>query len=297
MGRIVKAGVVGVDSGQIMISDPCYLDSEWDRDQDVVCIPPEVWKDRKTGKTYAYGGFNNIPEEMKVDVLFDNWQEPLKDYDGKTPNDVKENWERVEVPEEHSLKGKFSYAGACHTTGDDGYGQLNYNLGHPGAGVVSNTLIGDGCYPVFARLDDDGRVEGLAVDFRVADYDGELEHSDIASILADPGAVDSKGIPRATKQIMKALLEHQQAGSIWPAIRRIKEGIDMLEPMVEDMKQPLEGVEELQRETVAAAEATIAAFHEFESKMIQLSDGLAEEGGVRSMSDLKPLNEDETTDE
>jgi len=26
-----KIGVVGVDSGQVVICDPCYIDSEWDR--------------------------------------------------------------------------------------------------------------------------------------------------------------------------------------------------------------------------------------------------------------------------
>jgi len=28
----VKMGVVGVDSGQLMIMDPCYVDSEWKKD-------------------------------------------------------------------------------------------------------------------------------------------------------------------------------------------------------------------------------------------------------------------------
>jgi len=29
-----KIGVVGVDSGQLLISDPCYIDSEWEKEED-----------------------------------------------------------------------------------------------------------------------------------------------------------------------------------------------------------------------------------------------------------------------
>jgi len=29
----IKLGVVGVDSGQLMITDPCYIDSEWEQEE------------------------------------------------------------------------------------------------------------------------------------------------------------------------------------------------------------------------------------------------------------------------
>ena len=32
--EIVELGVVGVDSGQLLICDPCYIDSEW-KDEDL----------------------------------------------------------------------------------------------------------------------------------------------------------------------------------------------------------------------------------------------------------------------
>lgn len=32
--RIVRLGEVGVDSGQLMICDPCYIDSEWKQQEE-----------------------------------------------------------------------------------------------------------------------------------------------------------------------------------------------------------------------------------------------------------------------
>jgi len=49
--------------------------------------------------------------------------------------------------------------------------QYNYNLGHPGLGVLVSTGWGDGVYPVFAEIED-GRVKRVTVDF---DYEGDPE--------------------------------------------------------------------------------------------------------------------------
>ena len=43
--------------------------------------------------------------------------------------------------------------------------QLNYDLGHPGLGVVVSTGYGDGVYPVFAEFNDEGRVARVCVEF------------------------------------------------------------------------------------------------------------------------------------
>ena len=40
-------GVVGVDSGQLLIADPCYIDSEWKRGIDF---------DKGKDKEFSYGG-------------------------------------------------------------------------------------------------------------------------------------------------------------------------------------------------------------------------------------------------
>jgi len=45
--KIMLLGQVGVDSGQIVISDPCYIDSEWKKD---------VEYDQGKKGEYSYGG-------------------------------------------------------------------------------------------------------------------------------------------------------------------------------------------------------------------------------------------------
>lgn len=43
--------------------------------------------------------------------------------------------------------------------------QYNYDLGHPGLGVVVSTGYGDGTYPVYAEFNDEGRCVKVWVDF------------------------------------------------------------------------------------------------------------------------------------
>ncbi len=43
--------------------------------------------------------------------------------------------------------------------------QFNYDLGHPGLGVVVSTGYGDGVYPVYAEFNEDGRVAKVCVEF------------------------------------------------------------------------------------------------------------------------------------
>jgi hypothetical protein len=45
------------------------------------------------------------------------------------------------------------------------YKQFNYDLGHPGLGVVVSTGYGDGVYPVYAEFTSEGRVVKVWVDF------------------------------------------------------------------------------------------------------------------------------------
>jgi hypothetical protein len=43
--------------------------------------------------------------------------------------------------------------------------QFNYDLGHPGLGVVVSTGYGDGVYPVYAEFNDEGRIVAVTVEF------------------------------------------------------------------------------------------------------------------------------------
>lgn len=182
--KLVKVGVVGVDSGQVIICDPCYIESEWRKaDKDESVVPPRIYRDKQTGRTYCCR-FDNIGVNA-VDVVFDNFECQLADYKGKTPNQCNAEglWERVPQDPKSDKSGEFSYPGVCHTTlGPKQFGQLRYIHGHAGAGVASSTNLGDGCYPVFAELDSEGRPKRLIIDFQVNDYNNDMDAEEYAEI-------------------------------------------------------------------------------------------------------------------
>lgn len=142
--RRVKLGIVGVDSGQLIIADPCYIDSEWEKNDEFKDI--RRYKDSILNREFEYG------------KDFAHFEVVIPECEGKTPNILIQEgrWEEVEVPEKIAKKGKFSYAGCCETTiGHPNHGgQLDYKLGHPGAGVVFSSGFGDGTYEVWAIIDD-----------------------------------------------------------------------------------------------------------------------------------------------
>jgi hypothetical protein len=96
--NLIQAGSFGVDSGQAMVGDPCYLDN-WDTNKN------EQWST-----------------------------------DGK--------------------EGQYSYHGASATTIANSYGELGN-----GSAVVFSTGYGDGVYPVYVQMNEDGRVSKVVIDF------------------------------------------------------------------------------------------------------------------------------------
>lgn len=56
--------------------------------------------------------------------------------------------------------GEYGYLGACGVTLKEGYGELGM-----ANAVVFNTGYGDGLYPVYAELNDEGRVARVVIEF------------------------------------------------------------------------------------------------------------------------------------
>ena len=56
--------------------------------------------------------------------------------------------------------GQYGYLGACGVTLKEGYGELGN-----GRAVAFSTGYGDGLYPVYAELNEDGRVAKIIVEF------------------------------------------------------------------------------------------------------------------------------------
>lgn len=133
--RKVLIGYVGVDSGQLMVVDPCYV-SDFDHDSEL------------------------------------GWNMPK---DGNVNKDC--------VP-----TAAFSYSGACNATiSEAGHGILVFGKKDPaefdpepcvpeeGAAAVTETLYGDGTYPVYALYKDgEKRPRAILVDMGFSDS-GELE--------------------------------------------------------------------------------------------------------------------------
>lgn len=134
--EIEEMGMVAVDSGQLMITDPCYIDSEWQNDKLELL---RLYKDKSSGEIYQFGKH------------FNHYGEAIDGYD-KSVNELLKEGRFEELEIDYSSKITFSYAGACYSTlSDKGYGELPFKLGHTGAGIAVRTVLGDGMYPVYAE--------------------------------------------------------------------------------------------------------------------------------------------------
>ena len=145
----ILIGQVGVDSGQLLMCDPCYIDSEWSK-EDFTDI--RVYEHKET------------KEKLQYKVDFPHYEAEISKY-GKNMNQLVATGEWIDVPMTDS-KFPFSY-NACSkaTLSEDGYGQLNYKLGHPGVGVAFSTAYGDGVYPVYAVYSAAGVLKSVTVEF------------------------------------------------------------------------------------------------------------------------------------
>lgn len=145
----VCIGHVGVDSGQLLMCDPCYIDSEWSK-EDFTDI--RVYEHKET------------KEKLQYKVDFPHYEAEISKY-GKNMNQLVATGEWIDVPMTDS-KFPFSY-NACSkaTLSGDGYGQLNYKLGHAGVGVAFSTAYGDGVYPVYAVYSAAGVLKSVTVEF------------------------------------------------------------------------------------------------------------------------------------
>ena len=163
-------GEVGVDSGQILVCDPCYIDSEWKNE--------DVSFDRK---------YKHVDGTiLQYRVHFERFDEVIPEY-GKDMNQIIEDGEATEMPESTS-RYPFSYNACCKATCRDdeneNNGQLYYNSGHAGVGVVTSSGWGDGIYPVVADIDDrTGRVKSITIVFMDDDdpFDDSEERRDFGN--------------------------------------------------------------------------------------------------------------------
>ena len=139
--EVIKLGEVGVDSGQLLITDPFYLESEW---TPAALEEEEIYIDSLQNAVYQAG------------KDFQGYEEVLPEY-GRTIQELIDSGILVKRRLEDSKLSQYSYEGVCKATLDAGYGELAYRRGHKGAGVAFSTAFGDGLYPIYGEKHD-GRI-------------------------------------------------------------------------------------------------------------------------------------------
>lgn len=69
------------------------------------------------------------------------------------------NAEEVDFTDHVNRVGEYGYLGACNATLGKGFGQLGNQA------VAFSTGYGDGLYPVYAEITEEGRVARIVIDF------------------------------------------------------------------------------------------------------------------------------------
>lgn len=162
-GEWIDAGVVGVDSGQLLVTDPCYLDNLWV--DEPMNVPRTIHALNEEGLA-KFPGNEDWRWQFSMDAVDGElvrpngtYATPIEKFDGYSVNDLIDLGYIRDIEPEMPPGTSYSYNGACRATlSEQGYGQLNYPLGHAGAGVAFRSGWGDGVYQVKVRKNEEGRI-------------------------------------------------------------------------------------------------------------------------------------------
>ncbi len=140
VNNVVFLGIAAVDSGQLMITDPRYVEDVWEPEW---MKSVRRFKDTETGVIYQqYRDFTSMRKVLPSV--------------GQTVTAALRSGRLREIKPKRTKKTDqgyaYTYEGACSATQHGGAGQLVFPLGHAGAAVAFSTPYGDGGYAVFAEL-------------------------------------------------------------------------------------------------------------------------------------------------
>lgn len=130
-----ELGEFFVDSASVLITDPMYVQSEWNRDE--LFVEERRYIHEPSNKVYVYG------------QDFTRFDEPLQGH-SVTPNDLIKTGELRNIGVARELN--FSMPGALAAASTPtGYGVLKFGNGNPGAGICLKTVYGDGTFTVYGE--------------------------------------------------------------------------------------------------------------------------------------------------
>ena len=128
-------GKVGVDSGQLMVTDPCYLNR---------------FENNDYNPTRKYVSVTDKKKIIEWPRDFYNYEDDIIDGYNKNMNTLIKDKLFIQVKDE-IIDSSYSYVGACHqSTKNENQGG---SLGN-GLGVSFATGFGDGEYSVYAYYED-----------------------------------------------------------------------------------------------------------------------------------------------
>jgi len=144
----IMLGEVGVDSGQLMVCDPCNIDGNWIPDQPSSPYPIEVLTEMgkvqfPSNKDWSWQ-FNNSG---------DTYATPQEALGGISVNQASRLGyvQSLQPP----VKKEFSYRGCCDASRTDSY-RVQSGLGGIDLAVCFGSGYGDGTYEVWGRKNKDG---------------------------------------------------------------------------------------------------------------------------------------------
>lgn len=157
----IQLGEVGIDSGSLLLIDPCYLDDNWKRESEATSTGIKFWGmdekrvNKKFGKSPIKVKNNRQGHRIKKRI-----EEFCQSNKLTVVTDFQSDSSYNKCRELIKLKEKGD-----HQLG----GQLYYELGHPGLGVVAATGFGDGVYFVTAIVGEfeegDKRIKEIRIKF------------------------------------------------------------------------------------------------------------------------------------
>lgn len=171
--RTVKLGRVGVDSGQLMVCDPCYIASHWEKQDEEHGVYWDVFRDTETGQRWQFcpGRSSSEPD---IKPFPGSFTEPILECGGLSPNELMESGRWVKDGYVPPWRGEFTYAGCCDLTCHTK--DLGGEMGG-GLGVAFSSGLGDGVYDVFATIVDLGPWGERVKEVRIVLLDEEEEQS------------------------------------------------------------------------------------------------------------------------
>lgn len=132
--ELIDLGEVFVDSGSLMITDPCYIDTEW---KNIEYVREDSYIDTQSGDVFKFGRD------------FNRFDEILSPYN-KDINQLIKDGSLSLIKENRQLS--YSYAGAAYATlTNAGFDTLPFDNGNLGAALCIKTVFGDGAYRIMGE--------------------------------------------------------------------------------------------------------------------------------------------------